>query len=93
MALSFASPSYPDPSCRAGFLELITHAESNSFEYGWTYDSHVLWQESFPLLTMAVQATTTMKFGHCVTNPGTREPTVLKESRYDASTATSNGRW
>jgi probable F420-dependent oxidoreductase len=52
-------------------------AEQNGFEYGWTYDSHVLWQESFPLLTLAAQATKTLKLGHCVTNPGTREPTVL----------------
>ena len=38
--------------------------ERHGFEIGWTYDSHVLWQDSFPLLTLAVQATTTMKFGH-----------------------------
>ena len=76
MALSFGVTVLPDPPYTR-FLELIRHAEANGFQYGWTYDSHVLWQESFPLLTMAVQATTTMKFGHCVTNPGTREPTVL----------------
>jgi len=76
MALSFGVTVLPDPPY-IRFLELIKHAEDNGFQYGWTYDSHVLWQESFPLLTMAVQATSTMKFGHCVTNPGTREPTVL----------------
>ena len=76
MALSFGVTVLPDPPYTR-FLELIKHAEDNGFQYGWTYDSHVLWQESFPLLTMAVQATSTMKFGHCVTNPGTREPTVL----------------
>ena len=72
MALSFGVTVLPDPPSTR-FLELIRHAEANGFEYGWTYDSHVLWQESFPLLTLAVEATTTMKFGHCVTNPGTRE--------------------
>jgi alkanesulfonate monooxygenase SsuD/methylene tetrahydromethanopterin reductase-like flavin-dependent oxidoreductase (luciferase family) len=76
MALSFGVTVLPDPPS-SRFLELIRHAESNGFQYGWTYDSHVLWQESFPLLTLAVQATSAMKFGHCVTNPGTREPTVL----------------
>ena len=30
--------------------------EQNGFEIGWTYDSHVLWQDSFPLLTLAIQA-------------------------------------
>jgi probable F420-dependent oxidoreductase len=76
MALSFGVTVLPDPPHRR-FVELLALAESQGFEYGWTYDSHVLWQESFPLLTLAIQATSTMKFGHCVTNPGTREPTVL----------------
>jgi probable F420-dependent oxidoreductase len=76
MPLSFGVTVLPDPPSER-FLELIRLAESNGFAYGWTYDSHVLWQESFPLLTLAVQATSTMRFGHCVTNPGTREPTVL----------------
>jgi probable F420-dependent oxidoreductase len=76
MPLSFGVTVLPDPPYTR-LVELFQLAESNSFEYGWTYDSHVLWQESFPLLTLAVEATKTMKFGHCVTNPGTREPTVL----------------
>jgi probable F420-dependent oxidoreductase len=76
MSLSFGVTVLPDPPA-SRLVELMQLAESQGFEYGWTYDSHVLWQESFPLLTLAVQATSTMKFGHCVTNPGTREPTVL----------------
>src|SRR4030095_721373 len=76
MPLSFGVTVLPDPPYTR-FLELIQHAEANGFQYGWTYDSHVLWQESFPLLTLAVQATTTMSCGQGVTNPGTREPTVL----------------
>ena len=76
MALSFGVTVLPDPPYQR-LVELLTLAESHGFEYGWTYDSHVLWQESFPLLTLAAEATTTMKLGHCVTNPGTREPTVL----------------
>jgi len=76
MPLTFGVTVLPDPP-HARFVELLQLAESHGFEYGWTYDSHVLWQESFPLLTLAAQATTTMKLGHCVTNPGTREPTVL----------------
>ena len=43
------------------------------------------------MLTLAVEATTTMKFGHCVTNPGTREPTVLA-SGYATLHDISNGR-
>jgi probable F420-dependent oxidoreductase len=90
MALSFGVTVLPDPPSTR-LVELFQLAESHGFEYGWTYDSHVLWQESFPLLTLAVQATSTMKFGHCVTNPGTREPTVLA-SGYATLHDISNGR-
>jgi probable F420-dependent oxidoreductase len=76
MAITFGVTVLPDPPATR-LVELMALAESHGFEYGWTYDSHVLWQESFPLLTLAAQATTTLKLGHCVTNPGTREPTVL----------------
>jgi len=76
MALSFGVTVLPDPPA-SRLVELMVLGEQNGFEIGWTYDSHVLWQDSFPLLTMAIQATSTMRFGHLVTNPGTRDPTVL----------------
>jgi probable F420-dependent oxidoreductase len=90
MALSFGVTVLPDPPYQR-LVELLQVAESKGFEYGWTYDSHVLWQESFPLLTLAAQATSTLKLGHCVTNPGTREPTVLA-SGYATLHDISNGR-
>ena len=73
--LSFGVTVLPDPP-PGRFVELLQLAEKNGFEYGWTYDSHVLWQEPYPLLTMAALATSTIKLGLNVTNPGTREPTV-----------------
>jgi probable F420-dependent oxidoreductase len=76
MALSFGVTVLPDPPYTR-FLELLQLAEEQGFEYGWTYDSHVLWQESIPLLALAADRTSRMKLGHFVTNPGTREPTVL----------------
>ena len=90
MTLSFGVTVMPDPPSKR-FVELLTLAESHGFQYGWTYDSHVLWQEGFPLLTLAAQATSTMKLGHCVTNPGTREPTVLA-SAYATLHDISDGR-
>src|ERR687886_94174 len=66
-------------------------AEQHGCEYGWTYDSHVLWQESIPLLALAADRTSRLKLGHCVTNPGTREPTVLA-SAYATLHDISNGR-
>src|SRR3954468_8128473 len=76
MALSFGMTVMPDPPYQR-FIELIQLAEQQGFEYAWTYDSHVLWQESMPTLALAAQATERIKLGHMVTNPGTREPTVL----------------
>ena len=90
MAISFGVTVLPDPPYTR-FLELIQLAERNGFEYGWTYDSHVLWQESIPLLTLAAEHTETMKLGHFVTNPGTREPTVLA-SAYATMHDISKGR-
>src|SRR3954449_10546567 len=72
-------------------IELMTLAESHGFEYAWTYDSHVLWQESMPTLALAAAGTSTIKLGHMVTNPGTREPTVLA-SAYATLHDISNGR-
>jgi probable F420-dependent oxidoreductase len=79
MAMSFGVTVLPDPPPER-FLELIELAEKHGFQYGWTYDSHVLWLESIPLFALAAERTSTMKLGHFVTNPGTRDPTVLASS-------------
>src|SRR5579884_3068072 len=90
MAISFGVTVLPDPPYTR-FLELLELAERRGFEYGWTYDSHVLWHESIPLLTLAAGRTARMKLGHFVTNPGTREPTVLA-SAYATMHVLSEGR-
>ena len=88
--LSFGVTVLPDPPY-SRFLELIGLAEQHGFEYGWTYDSHVLWQESIPLLAVAARETSKIKLGHFVTNPGTRDPTVLA-SAYATLHDLSDGR-
>ena len=90
MSIEFGVTVLPDPPYTR-FLELVTLAEEQGFGYGWTYDSHVLWHEATPLLTLAVDRTSRMKFGHFVTNPGTREPTVLA-SMYATLHVLSGGR-
>jgi probable F420-dependent oxidoreductase len=90
MAITFGVTVLPDPPYTR-FLELIELAERQGFEYGWTYDSHVLWHESIPLLTLAADRTSKMKLGHFVTNPGTRDPTVLA-SAYATMHVISEGR-
>jgi probable F420-dependent oxidoreductase len=57
-------------------LALTRRAEELGFEYGWLFDSHVLWREPYVLLTLMAKATTTLRLGTCVTNPATREPSV-----------------
>jgi probable F420-dependent oxidoreductase len=57
-------------------VELARLAEAAGFEYGWLFDSHVLWREPYPLLTLIAEHTERLRLGTCVTNPGTREPSV-----------------
>jgi probable F420-dependent oxidoreductase len=57
-------------------VALTRQAEDAGFDYGWLFDSHVLWRDPYPLLTLMAGATERMRLGTCVTNPGTREPTV-----------------
>ncbi|HEU4673974.1 MAG TPA: TIGR03842 family LLM class F420-dependent oxidoreductase [Candidatus Limnocylindrales bacterium] len=57
-------------------VALSRQAEAAGFAYGWLFDSHVLWREPYVLLTLMAQATERMRLGTCVTNPGTREPSV-----------------
>src|SRR3954462_5842167 len=90
VALSFGMTVMPDPPYQR-FIDLVALAEKQGFEYGWTYDSHVLWQESMPTLALAAKATEKIKLGHMVTNPGTREPTVLA-SAYATLQDISGGR-
>jgi probable F420-dependent oxidoreductase len=90
MALSFGVTVLPDPPYQR-MIELMQLAERHGFEYAWTYDSHVLWQESMPTLALAADRTSKIKLGHMVTNPGTREPTVLA-SAYATLHDISNGR-
>jgi probable F420-dependent oxidoreductase len=57
-------------------LDLTRRAEAAGFDYGWLFDSHVLWRDPYPLLTLMAGATTRLRLGTCVTNPATREPSV-----------------
>jgi probable F420-dependent oxidoreductase len=58
-------------------IELTERAEQNGFTYGWTFDSHVLWQEPFVIFSRMLAATENMIVGPMVTNPGTRDWTVI----------------
>jgi probable F420-dependent oxidoreductase len=55
---------------------LTRQAEAAGFTYGWIFDSHVLWKEPYPLLTLMAANTQRMRLGTCVTNPAVRDLTV-----------------
>jgi probable F420-dependent oxidoreductase len=57
-------------------VALTRQAEALGFDYGWLFDSHVLWREPSVLLTLMAGATSRLRLGTCVTNPATREPSV-----------------
>jgi probable F420-dependent oxidoreductase len=88
--MKFGVTVMPDPP-HSRLIELMQHAERQGFEYGWTYDSHILWQESYALLPLVATQTEKLKLGHCVTNPGIREPTITA-SWYATMQDVSNGR-
>lgn len=60
----------------ARIVALTRQAEAAGFEYGWIFDSHVLWLEPYPLLTLMAANTKHMRLGPCVTNPAVRDLTV-----------------
>ncbi len=55
---------------------LTCRAEAAGFNYGWSFDSHVLWQDPYPLLTLMAVNTVQMRLGTLVTNPIVRDPTI-----------------
>src|SRR5713226_7118962 len=57
-------------------IALAKQAEAAGFTYSWIFDSHVLWQEPYPLLTLLAVNTERMRLGTCVTNPAVRDATV-----------------
>lgn len=88
--LKFGVTILPDPPYTR-FLELTQLAEQAGFDQVWTYDSHILWHDAYPLMALAADRTERVLIGHCVTNPGIREPTVTASS-YATLQQISNGR-
>ena len=73
--MKFGITIKPDISVER-IVGLTQQAEEAGFEYGWIFDSHVLWKEPYPLLTLMANATRKMRLGPCVTNPAVRDLTV-----------------
>ena len=65
-----------DPPASA-VVDLMVRAEELGFSHGWTFDSHVLWQEPYVIYPRILERTSRMIVGPMVTNPGTRDWTVI----------------
>lgn len=55
---------------------LAKQAEEHGFDYVWTFDSHLLWQEPYVIYSAILAATHRVVVGPMVTNPATRDWTV-----------------
>jgi probable F420-dependent oxidoreductase len=73
--MNFGITIKPDMSIER-IVSLAKQAEAGGFKYGWMFDSHVIWMDPFPLLTLMAANTKAMRLGTCVTNPAVRDVTV-----------------
>ena len=74
--MEFGIVLQPNPPA-SGLVALMKRAEDAGFRYGWTFDSHVLWQETFVIYPRILAETSSMIVGPMVTNPGTRDWSVI----------------
>ncbi|MGB0013478.1 MAG: TIGR03842 family LLM class F420-dependent oxidoreductase [Candidatus Sulfotelmatobacter sp.] len=73
--MQFGITLKPDISVER-IVSLTRQAEAAGFDYGWLFDSHVLWMDPYPLLTLMAANTQRMRLGTLVTNPAVRDLTV-----------------
>jgi probable F420-dependent oxidoreductase len=57
-------------------VDLARQAELAGFDYVWTFDSHLLWQEPYVIYSQILSQTHRVIVGPMVTNPATRDWTV-----------------
>ncbi|HQY85105.1 MAG: TIGR03842 family LLM class F420-dependent oxidoreductase [Ilumatobacteraceae bacterium] len=57
-------------------VDLAKRAEAYGFDYVWTFDSHILWQEPYVIYSQILAETRNVIVGPMVTNPATRDWTV-----------------
>jgi probable F420-dependent oxidoreductase len=58
-------------------VDLAVQAEEAGFDYVGLADTHVIWHDCWPILTLIARATSRIRIAPFVTNPGTRDWTVL----------------
>ncbi|ESP87026.1 TIGR03842 family LLM class F420-dependent oxidoreductase [Candidatus Halobonum tyrrellensis] len=84
--ITFKGDMSPERTAALGTL-----AEDAGFDYGWFYDSHVLWKDPYPQMAQLLERTETLKTGTLVTNPKVRDVSVTASS-YATLNQQSDGR-
>ena len=67
-------PQTTPPAARV--VDLAKKAETYGFSHVWTFDSHILWEEPYPIFAQILNETRNVIVGPMVTNPATRDWTV-----------------
>src|SRR3989442_7835156 len=80
----------PEPDI-GRMVRLARLAEAHGFDYCWLFDSHVLWPDPYPILTLIAQATERLPLRTCLTDPGPAEASTT-DSSLDALPHSSSGR-
>src|ERR1700744_4053549 len=73
--MEFGVVLQPNPPA-TGVGAMMKGAEAAGFRYGWAFDSHVLWEETFVSSPRILAETSSLVVGPMVTNPGTRDWSV-----------------
>src|SRR3954466_6164192 len=74
--LTFGVVLQTDPPA-ARVIDLAKRAEAYGFTHAWTFDSHLLWEEPFVIYSRILNETHKLVVGPMVTNPATRDWTVI----------------
>src|ERR1700744_6097510 len=69
--MEFGVVLQPNPPA-TGVVAMMKRAEEAGFGYGWTFDSHVLWQETFVLYPRILAEPRLRTAGPRAPTPGTR---------------------
>ncbi len=81
--MQFGITLKPDISIER-IVGLTQQAERRGFEYGWIFDSHVLWIEAYPLMTLMATNTERMRIGTVRDQSGDARPDRDRELVRDA---------
>jgi alkanesulfonate monooxygenase SsuD/methylene tetrahydromethanopterin reductase-like flavin-dependent oxidoreductase (luciferase family) len=74
--MEFRSGVADDAAVLAGRRAGEAGREAYGFDYVWTFDSHILWQEPYVIYSQILAETRNVIVGPMVTNPATRDWTV-----------------